>query len=727
MNGPVYPKFRSDLELSEHDDGGGKITFVLKDPVGASFFRLSVREYLLLRQLDGKTPMAEVIEKLRLEGHYFSESQARSVISTAARLGLLLGTPATSSSALLEARERQEQHKKLRDFISIYFLFVPLINPDKFLEKSLWLFKIFYNKFFLGTILLLVPGALYLVVKGMPEIERQYSFFFNWENLLYLWIAIVLIKLVHEFCHAYTAKLFGRYVPEMGLALLIFVPCLYCNTTDAWQLSDRRQRIAISAAGIGAELILAVISVYVWSFTNPGVLNSLAFYQFSVAMASTLLFNGNCLIRLDGYYILIDVLGIPNLWTKARAYVRHLFLHHVLGRSDIVSNARTLREKLIFGIYGVLSICYRIFLVMFIIAGVYNRFEKVVGLMLGATAIVIFFGLPIARGISGMYTERKHVRPKWRNLVYVIGVLAIVGAGLSLPLARKSLFPCWMSSETFQKITPPIGAMISRVLVREGAIVDRGALFAVLDTNELQLKILQKENEVVRDRQEEKMLLFDEKRRGEAPQKALHAELISEEVELLRKNLALARLGMKSPFHGVVTKLDYRVQHGLKLPEGEDMGEVASLESRVVYGYIPGDELYKVAVNDSVLTWFPVGTGITVPGRIEEIRTYGESDLKDSPFSSRFAGEIPTEKKESVDQTGEQEKTGDTLKIESPRTPAQDSPINSVYICRVRLSPDNPQIPLGMSGKLVLSHAPRSLVGLVLDGLVKTFNREAFF
>ncbi len=723
----MHPKFRSDLELSEHDDGGGRITFVLKDPVGASFFRLSIREYLLLRELDGKTPVEEVVRKLRLDGYYFSEEEVQSVIATAARLGLLLGTPATFSSTLLQIKEHQERFKRLRNFTSVYFLFIPLINPDKFLEKTLWLFKIFYNRIFLGAILLLSPGALYLVIKGMPEIERQYSFFFNWENLLYLWFAIVLIKLVHEFSHAYTAKLLGRYVPEMGMALLIFVPCLYCNTTDAWQLSDRRQRIAIGAAGIGAELILAVIAVYIWSFTNPGVLNSLAFYQFSVALASTLLFNGNCLIRLDGYYILMDVLGIPNLWTKARAYVRYLFFHHVLGRSDILSNARSLRERLVFGTYGVLAIVYRLGLIMFITVGVYQRFEKVVGLLLGAAAIVIFILLPIARGIAGLYAGRKHVRPNLRAVVYVVCVLLAVGMALSLPLARKSVYPCWMSSDRVQKIAPPVGAMISRVLVREGTIVEKGALFAVLDTNELELKILKKENEVAQDKQEAKILLLDEKRRGEAPQKALRADLISEEVQFLRKNLALALQGMKSPFRGVVTKLDYRVQHGLKLPEGQVIGEVASLESRAVYGLIPGDELGKLTLNDSVVTWFPIGTGITIPGRLEEIRTFSERDLKDSPFSSRFGGDIPTERKESGGSNQEQEKIGDTLRIEDPREPVQDAPISSVYICKIHLSPDNEQVLLGMSGKLVISHAPKSVLGLLVDELAKTFNKEAFF
>ena len=93
------------------------------------------------------------------------------------------------------------------------------------------------------------PGALYLIISGLDRIQLEYLFFFNWQNLIYLWITIACTKLAHELAHAYVAKHYGLYVPEMGIAFLLFCPCLYCNTTDEWQLADRRQ---LAAAQIGS-------------------------------------------------------------------------------------------------------------------------------------------------------------------------------------------------------------------------------------------------------------------------------------------------------------------------------------------------------------------------------------------------------------------------------------------------------------------------------------------
>ena len=166
-------------------------------------------------------------------------------------------------------------------------------------------------------VILAAPGALYLVIDALPRIELEYLFFFNWSNLLFLWVTIGVVKLVHEFAHAYVAKRFGLHVPEMGIAFLIFFPCLYCNTTEAWQLANPRQRASIAGAGIVAEAVVAVFSTYLWYYTQPGLVNSLAFYLMAISFASTILFNGNPLLKFDGYFILIDMLALPNLATNS--------------------------------------------------------------------------------------------------------------------------------------------------------------------------------------------------------------------------------------------------------------------------------------------------------------------------------------------------------------------------------------------------------------------------
>ena len=235
----------------------------------------------------------------------------------------------------------------------------------------------------------MLPGALYFIITGLPEISREYSFFFNLENLLYLWATILITKLIHEFSHAYVAKSFGLRVPQMGIAFLIFFPCLFCNTTDAWQLADRRQRMAISAAGIISEAAIAILSTYLWHFSRPGMFNSLAFYLMAVSFISTVLFNGNPLMKFDGYFILIDYIGIPNLQAKSSGYLRYLFLNRVLGNDTVPNTADSPSESRLFGIYGVSFFLYRIFLYTGIVAGVYYRFDKSLGIALALIAFAL--------------------------------------------------------------------------------------------------------------------------------------------------------------------------------------------------------------------------------------------------------------------------------------------------------------------------------------------------
>ena len=334
------PKLRADLVSYQQAEAGGQKKVVLRDPVAQRYYQLSEYEYNLLKMLDGSTTVEEAVDRLKQAGHYYSLSDAKQITVKASQLGLLLGTSYGAAKRQVAEKERIRKAAKTKFLSSVYFLFIPVLNPDRFLERTLWLFKYLANKWTALLFALAAPGALYLIVSGISRIQLEYLFFFNFENLLFLWITIALTKLIHEFSHAYTAKSLGLYVPEMGVAFLIFFPCLYCNTTDAWQLADRKQRAAIAAAGIVAEAALAVLATYVWYFTRPGMVNSLAFYLMAVSFTSTLLFNGNPLLKFDGYFLLTDVLGMPNLYTNSFRHLKYLFMNRVMGVDRIPRQAR---------------------------------------------------------------------------------------------------------------------------------------------------------------------------------------------------------------------------------------------------------------------------------------------------------------------------------------------------------------------------------------------------
>ena len=124
-------------------------------------------------------------------------------------------------------------------------------------------------------------------------------------------------KVLHEFGHGLSCKHFGGECHEMGIMVLVLTPCLYCNVSDSWMLPNKWQRAMIGAAGMYVELVIASVCTFMWWFSTPGLLNNLCLNAMFICSVSTVLFNGNPLLRYDGYYILSDVTEIPNLRQKA--------------------------------------------------------------------------------------------------------------------------------------------------------------------------------------------------------------------------------------------------------------------------------------------------------------------------------------------------------------------------------------------------------------------------
>ena len=386
----IKPKFRPDVRRHWYAERQGGRSIVLEDPVANKFFRVSPYEFELLRILDGTLTVGEAIERLKLRGRYFTSNYAARLVEQFSRAGLLLGTSYGTAKVQTIFQKRILREARQRSLFKLYYLFIPLIKPDRFLDKTLPIWRFLVNRFTAVVLLMLIPGALYLLVAGATRLHGEFLFFFNLDNLFALWFAIALVKLTHEFSHAYVAKSHGLRVPEMGIGFLIFFPCLYCNTTDAWQLADEKRRMSIALAGILSELVVAVLAVYVWYFSRPGLINSVAFYLMAISIASSILFNGNPLLKFDGYFVLTDLLRMPNLQARAFNQLRYLFLDRVLGIEAVAGDRGAPDRRFILTIYGVSAFVYRVFIVTAITAGVYMRFDKSIGALMGGMAFALF-------------------------------------------------------------------------------------------------------------------------------------------------------------------------------------------------------------------------------------------------------------------------------------------------------------------------------------------------
>jgi putative peptide zinc metalloprotease protein len=699
----MYPRLRPDLTASEFVESDGTETVILKEPVSERFFRLSLFEYDLLTVLDGTISLEEAVQKLKGRGLYYSPQEAQIIVTRAAQFGLLLGTQVHTAKHMMNLKEKMEQAKSAQRLSSYYFFSIPLLNPDNFLGRTVWIFRLLCNKWTASLLAIAAPIALYLIVAGFPRLQREYLFFFNLQNVLCLWAMIVLTKLVHEFSHAYTAKSFGLHVPQMGVALLLFLPCLFCNTTDAWQLADRKQRIAISAAGILAEAVLAVIATFVWYFSKPGIINSLAFYLMTISMVSTIIFNANPLIKFDGYFILMDYLQIPNLATKSMEHIKYLFMNRVLGMTQQTTPVNAPRELLIFTVYGICAFLYRISLYTGIAAGVYYRFDKFLGIMLAVPALGLFVVRPVVRGMKTLVLRRKEIRPRLAGAV-AFGTFAVVlGGSLFLSWPVNSYYRCYVAAVQAQKITVPLQAPVKEVFVREGSNIREGDILFTLDTSVLELALAEKlvDKDIVN--KEIELFLLSSDKKAQADSKRIQLLKAEDDIARTKEKLALAEQGIRAPFSGVITSLDYRMQDGFKPGEGAVVGEMEDPHERFIHALIPEEDLGKVSKGQQVKIWLPVGDGQVLTRPIESIKPYSETNLLNSPFSSRFGGDVATEIK------GEHE---------------MDAPLRAYYTCSVRLR-NRDNLPSGLTGSMIIPSAPKSLVSRMVDHLVETFNRES--
>lgn len=697
-------KFRKDLQVFDFEDVWDRETVILKDLVSGKFYYLTLSEYRLLQSLDGFVTIGQALDLLNSDGYYYSVEEASSIVGKAAQMGLLLGTKYSSETFLSQSRLQIEKAKKSRRLSNIYFFFIPLLNPDMFLEKTLWIVRLLANKVTAVIFAPLIPIAIYLVISGWDRIQTEYMFFFNLENLLYLWVTLALIKLIHEFAHAYIAKSFGLHVPQMGIAVLIFFPCLFCNTTDAWQLANRKQRMAIGAAGIITEAVLAVICTFIWYFTKPGVLNSLAFYIMAISFFSTVMFNGNPLMRFDGYFILMDFLRLPNLYARSLSYVKYLFMGRVLGLPNIPNPSLSAREDFIFPIYGLSAFAYRMFLYLGIAIGVYYRFDKTLGFILAALSIALFVFRPVITGLLTIIRKRSELHPRLDGVLVLLCASLILGFVLFTPIVSNSVYPCYVASAKVQKLTVPLQTFVSDVYVKEGSPVTAGQILYGLNSSELRLGVIQKELKRAMIFSEIQSLLLDDKEKAKAAARGIELARLDDEIKRVSRDLELADNGVIAPFDGAITSLDYRVQKGFQPGEGSVVGEVESTTECLVKALVREPDLRKISKGQRVNIWFNIDKGLIFDGLVYEVRPYSEQDLKDLPFSSRFGGELATEPK------------GDDV---------HDAPLEAYYQCSVSFSNDTHKVPLGMTGQLFVNSPPRSLAGRFWDMAVETFNRES--
>ncbi len=314
--------------------------------------------------LDGRASLDEIRRRAEqlLAPRSLSNLQLQGFLATLHRCGLVVAESSGQGEQLLLRQAGQRRALRYQKLLGVLAIRFRGINPQGLLDwlypKCRWLFTPVVA---LACLLLAIAAALLVAVEfdtfrsRLPEVHSLVAS----SNLPWLVLAIAATKVLHELGHALACRHFGGDCHEIGLMLLVFTPCLYCNVSDSWMLPSKWQRIAIAAAGIYVELILASVCTFVWWFSQSGVLNAVCLNTVLVCSLGTLLFNGNPLLRYDGYFILSDLVEVPNLAADSTAAAQRLLARWCLGLDVPLDRAAPTNRQALLLLYAVASTLYR--------------------------------------------------------------------------------------------------------------------------------------------------------------------------------------------------------------------------------------------------------------------------------------------------------------------------------------------------------------------------------
>ena len=540
----------------------GQTVWAVRDPLAQSYFHLSEEAYWLLTHLDG----TQSIEQLQrgYERQFVPQKlpvrELEQALVRFHRQGLVVADSPGQDRQLLERADQERRSSFWAQVLNPLAIRLPGIDPERWLRAlqpvTQWLWSP------PGVVLggLWIASALLLALSGAEELPRRIAqgsqhLASGWFWLLPL--ALACSKILHELGHGLLCRRLGAECREMGVLLLMFTPCLYCNVSDAWLLPGKWMRAAVGLAGIYVDLLLAATAMWVWWFSQPGLVHAVAGSLLVVCSVATLVFNANPLLRYDGYHVLSDVIEIPNLGQRADATLRDwvgwLFVPHWRRQADF-----PLLTQLLLVAYSMAAFAWRVVLVAGIAWLLAGWFAQVgLEVVAGGLATVLLGGVVASPVRSAWRLAVENPQPPGqRNLRgWIVGfVLGLLAAFLLFtPWPYRLRVPAMIEPAGAMSVYVPVSGRLIEA-VSPGTLVAQGEVLGRLENLELQLETSRLETEVAR----QQLRLANLKRRqGRDPLAAASLPTAEELLSGLQDTLAQRRreqerLVLRAPQAGVV-------------------------------------------------------------------------------------------------------------------------------------------------------------------------------
>ena len=534
-------------------------TWGVKDPVTLCYFELRDEAFFVLNQLDGKRTVEAICQAFhdRFRPRTLSLEELRSFVGQLVSQSLVVSQTPGYGRLLVAKVNSNRSRQRLSQFTSLLAIRFRGFDPDRLFGWMLPWISWLFTPWAVAAGLLMIASAVTLVLVQFDELIARLpdaQAFLSTPNLIWLSLLLAIVKVLHEFGHGLTCKRFGAECHELGVMLLVFTPTLYCNVSDIWMVKDKWRRIAVSLAGMWVEAVIAATCTVLWWFSSPGLFHSVCLNLMLICGVSTFVFNGNPLLRYDGYFVLADWLEIPNLQQQAAAIVRAKFFGWFCEMDSADELDASWQRNWGLFAYGLASSIYRIMLTFLILWGM-NRWLTPLGLgvfvqLLAVLTMGTMILLPLYNGAMFLRSPS--------NLARIHGIRTVVTLGLLLLLFTIPL-PCRVTAESIvdddgaQRVYVTMPGTLTEG-AKIGDHVDAGQVVARLEEPRLKATLTQLEGELNQQRLRLELL---EKRRVSEPNVAQNIPTVREVVRDLEQQLAqrhrdAARLVLQAPCRGTV-------------------------------------------------------------------------------------------------------------------------------------------------------------------------------
>ncbi|QOV87816.1 biotin/lipoyl-binding protein [Humisphaera borealis] len=631
----------------------GERWYVVRDPAGNQFHRLSDPAYRFVGLLDGTRSVEEAWDLCggTMADDAPTQPEVIQILSHLYSANLIDADVTPDATVLLRRHKNLNKRKFQGRLMNIMFPRIPLWDLDTFLVRWMPLVRQMFSRFGAFVWLAVVIAACVMVASKSQQsthnlteaAKHAIDVNGNTINLLYMWGMFVFVKLIHELGHAFACRRFGGECHELGIMFLVFIPTPYVDASTAWSFPNKWHRVFVGAAGMIVELFFASLCAFIWvniGDPNHNIIGQLAFNAMLVASVTTIIFNANPLLRYDGYYILSDYLEIPNLRQKSQEYSLGLIKRHIFR----VKQQQPLPppvQRFWLLMYYCTSGIYRIFVGIMIILLVAFQIP-ILGILMALGGVVTWIAMPVFKIFKYLTIEPELHRKRGRATAFVLAVASIIVVSVGVLKFDLNLYATGIAEPANREVVRPgTSGFVARVVAKDGQWVKAGDVILEMRSDELQAR-----KKVAEAQLAATVAMYDAAVAGSAAE----VRQVAEKIGVFRKQIAdlnvrIDKLVVKAGSDGRLTAPNMHEMVGQFLPQGQEFAMIMQTEQLVVHTALEQKDAEPILANKNVQTQlrFASDIKIVLVGGAPRDAGAASAELRHPGFGQGVGGEVPVD------------------------------------------------------------------------------------